>query len=375
MNLIDAERVLAAVAEEVEAAACGISTWSNVGLRLSEGFPGSACVILNEDQSQQVLRHYDAINIENHYMHAYAEYFAFRNPWIEVWSHLPEGSCAVSERDFPVSQIEHTEYYNDFLRLIPNFDASTGLSLDIDPVNTFRIPLHYSIAYAGRYDCPAEWVLSRLRGVLRRTANGFDRLQSEADRQIAQGALANRGDTIAIVVDAKMKLLDANPEALNAFVRRDFVMEQYGRIAFQPRKLGEMIAATVKSIASSPTSGVSSLISPGDHGKWVISFSIVAGSRINPFVSPRPLVLIQAKNISSLAPAQPLLEFAQLFKLTPAEEVFCRHLITGVSLKDIAIVTGVSFETARVRLKSIFQKTDTHRQGELVALLHRFARP
>jgi hypothetical protein len=34
---------------------------------------------------------------------------------------------------------------------------------------------------------------------------------------------------------------------------------------------------------------------------------------------------------------------------------------------------GTAYETARVTLKSIFQKTDTHRQAELVALLAQMA--
>jgi DNA-binding CsgD family transcriptional regulator len=35
---------------------------------------------------------------------------------------------------------------------------------------------------------------------------------------------------------------------------------------------------------------------------------------------------------------------------------------------------GVARETARNQLKSVFQKTDTHRQSHLVSLLARFPR-
>jgi DNA-binding CsgD family transcriptional regulator len=374
MNSADAEKILVAVAEEVELAAFGLSSWSNVGQRLTEGFPGSSCVILNEDRSRQTLSEFTCVNIEQHHMDAYAEYFAFRNPWIKVWSRFPNRICAVSERDFPVSQLANTEYYNDFLKWIPDFDASAGLSLDIDPSSTFRIPIHYSVANAEKYDPWAEWILTRLQGVLKRSVEGLSSLQDQADRAIAKGALVNRGDMLAVVVDAEMTLFETNSAASDALARGYFICQRQGRFSFSPQKLNQMVAVAVRSLASSATSPVSSATWTNDVGSWVISFSLVAGSRLNPFVSPRPLVLIQAKDVST-APSKPVKDFARLFRLTPAEEVFCRHLIAGNSLKDIALATGIAFETARFRLRSIFQKTDTHRQGELIALLHRFVGP
>jgi DNA-binding CsgD family transcriptional regulator len=57
--------------------------------------------------------------------------------------------------------------------------------------------------------------------------------------------------------------------------------------------------------------------------------------------------------------------------LTPAEMRLVRKLIDGKSLRSAAEALGITYETARSRLKSIFQKTRTHRQAELVALLLR----
>jgi DNA-binding CsgD family transcriptional regulator len=49
-------------------------------------------------------------------------------------------------------------------------------------------------------------------------------------------------------------------------------------------------------------------------------------------------------------------------------------LLSEESIETAADNLGVAYETARNMLKSIFQKTDTHRQGELVALLARAAK-
>jgi len=61
------------------------------------------------------------------------------------------------------------------------------------------------------------------------------------------------------------------------------------------------------------------------------------------------------------------------FSLTPAEARLASRLSSGDSIEEIAAELSVSYETSRKRLKSIFQKTNTHRQAQLVALLAQFS--
>lgn len=57
------------------------------------------------------------------------------------------------------------------------------------------------------------------------------------------------------------------------------------------------------------------------------------------------------------------------FGLTRAEARVVRRLAEGHSIKRIAEEFGVSVETARTHAKRAMQKTDTHRQAELVSLV------
>ncbi len=59
------------------------------------------------------------------------------------------------------------------------------------------------------------------------------------------------------------------------------------------------------------------------------------------------------------------------FGLTPAEARLAAEFASGDALDDAANRLGIAKETARNQLKAIFGKTNTHRQGELVALLSR----
>jgi DNA-binding CsgD family transcriptional regulator len=59
------------------------------------------------------------------------------------------------------------------------------------------------------------------------------------------------------------------------------------------------------------------------------------------------------------------------FNLTTAEIRLAKALVAGEGLVAIANAFGLARATVRVQLSAIFEKTDTHRQGELVSLLSR----
>ncbi|MCD9149755.1 helix-turn-helix transcriptional regulator [Pseudophaeobacter flagellatus] len=64
------------------------------------------------------------------------------------------------------------------------------------------------------------------------------------------------------------------------------------------------------------------------------------------------------------------IEFLQQeYHLTPAEASVTTRLASGSSLTAASKQLNISIWTARSHLRSIFQKTNTHRQAELVALL------
>ena len=59
---------------------------------------------------------------------------------------------------------------------------------------------------------------------------------------------------------------------------------------------------------------------------------------------------------------------ADLFGLTISETTILQHIVDGQSVADIAKLRRTSYETTRGQLKSIFSKTDTRSQPELIRL-------
>lgn len=63
----------------------------------------------------------------------------------------------------------------------------------------------------------------------------------------------------------------------------------------------------------------------------------------------------------------------RLFGLTQAEAQITAQLASGCSVECIADERGVSVDTVRAQMRSIFQKTGLHRQGELICAVGKLA--
>jgi len=59
----------------------------------------------------------------------------------------------------------------------------------------------------------------------------------------------------------------------------------------------------------------------------------------------------------------------QLFMFTPVEHKICEQLLEGKTTKEIALSHEIQADTVKKHLQSIFKKTKTHRQSELMQLL------
>jgi DNA-binding CsgD family transcriptional regulator len=87
-------------------------------------------------------------------------------------------------------------------------------------------------------------------------------------------------------------------------------------------------------------------------------------------------LFLGARAIFNLVPVEPkarpdALLLSEAFGLTSAEARLAAALSDGTSLNAAAEELNISRLTARSQLKTVFAKTDTHRQSQLVALVSR----
>jgi DNA-binding CsgD family transcriptional regulator len=100
----------------------------------------------------------------------------------------------------------------------------------------------------------------------------------------------------------------------------------------------------------------------------VIRVLPVDGAARSPFLGARVILILSGVDEGE---AEQFAILRQAFRLTPSEARIALRLGDGKSLEEAAQEMAIAQETARSHLKSIFRKTATHRQGELVALVAR----
>jgi len=145
--------------------------------------------------------------------------------------------------------------------------------------------------------------------------------------------------------------------------RRLFVSDPAARVAFQTLYDRLMLTLDTEPLGAEPI-----LIRRQAKPPVIVRVLPVHGAARNPFLGGRVLLTFSAMAAKpSINPAL----LAKLFGLTPAESRVALSIAQGLSPDEIADQAGVSRLTVRRQLKAVFEKTDTHRQGELAALLAR----
>jgi DNA-binding CsgD family transcriptional regulator len=98
----------------------------------------------------------------------------------------------------------------------------------------------------------------------------------------------------------------------------------------------------------------------------VVTIIPVPGAAANCFLGGRAILLFDRMSSRELVSTAAL---SELFGLTHAEGRVAQAIMAGFSIEEAAARLGVSPSTVRNQLKSVFSKTDTHKQAQLVALL------
>lgn len=211
---------------------------------------------------------------------------------------------------------------------------------------------------------PQVAVLDRLRPHIARAAAFSARLALERVRAAAQ-ALELLG-LPAAVLGTGHRVLAANAlfEALIPHVFRD----QRERLSLVSTDADVLLGDALARDAARAGGAVQSIPLPADEGReaMVVHVLPIRGASHDVFTSASAIILATPVTVGA-APAQQLLE--GLFDLTPAEARVARGICGGETVEMIAAGLGISRETIRTQLRSVFTKTGTHRQADLVRLI------
>jgi DNA-binding CsgD family transcriptional regulator len=183
-------------------------------------------------------------------------------------------------------------------------------------------------------------------------------------------ALLQRVGTAAILVDRNGKVVGLNDAA------RDCLG---GGLDIRNRRLITSEPAAQRALArlieggrdgcNAQTSADEQVVVARRHGRPLILRTIRLDGGAGP-LCPGASAMVLLLDVGRVSlPSEPQLMSA--FGLSCGEARLAICLAAGERLESAASRCGISYETARKRVKGVFEKTDTRRQSELVALVIR----
>ncbi|PZU85460.1 MAG: hypothetical protein DI528_11870 [Shinella sp.] len=267
------------------------------------------------------------------------------------------------DRDLIDAADDDTPFFDEFL---PRFDGKwwAGIGIHSGP-DFWSLTLHRSLRQ-GAFE-------QTERAILRQFSLRLNEVCSLAHLagRVTLSTVANTFDQMGkavVAIDATGRYIHANSAAQQLLGASIHIAG--GRLIFRDRHAAEeynRVIDRLRGLRDGKTLCASPIIARRENAAPVIIRILpVDGAAKSPFLCARALLLLNEIAAPSKSDWQ---VFSRAFGLTPAEARLAALLAIGESLETAAETLGITRETSRSRVKSIFQKTDTHRQAALVALL------
>ena len=366
--MLPEKEVLSQVQDALYEAPLNPSRWEEF-LRLTAVAAGgeAAALLLHDfgDAQSLLVRHWSAAPEAER---RYREHYSPLNSWVQAVTKASDWLGA-SRQIISIAELEQTEFYNDLL--LP-FRMPSGIFAVVErgPSRVANLSLYRS-EEAGPFPeqafdvvrslCPHIKRAYRFHLHLAGSRNQRDSLQTALD-SLAMGVilLASRGQIVTMNHAAERLLADND----NLAISRE------GLRARRPDESARLEQLIAKATATSEDEGLRPAgfltISSRHRSPLLLLVSPVRGLDVDDAHPVRAIVFLTdpAQRIRPTQSTQ-----RALFGFTPAEYRLAMLLADGEKPTAIGEMIGVSRNTLKSQLSSIYRKTGTSRQAQFVRLL------
>jgi len=301
-----------------------------------------------------------AEGFDPHFLRRYEQYYATLDPWHKRGVTRPVGEVAQTASMLSDADLRRTEFYQDHLRPQGLFYAMGG------PVERSRTRMAV-FGVQGGYE---NGVFGPSTESLVRTL--MPHFRRAYRMQETLGAVRREGMEFETV-------LHALPQPV-LIVDRDatlFFANEAGAQLLRERQVLRLVSGRLRPMHRDDAGAFAGALSPVPRGDAAAGLALRRADgelpmtlRVMPLRhgngaewSGRIALLFEAS-----PPLQGLEKLAAAFRLSPAETRLWSALVAGRRLIDIAEESGVSVNTVRVQLRTLFLKTGVHRQADLLRL-------
>lgn len=318
------------------------------------------------------------INHDDYYQKQYVGYYVNKCPWRLELAYKPKGIVYSTYLDFSCKQkaFRNTEFYNDWARP-QNIEHGICGTIFHEPDQTVQL-LVQRTKEVGHFDRNAVAFANRLAAHVRNAITLSKNINKMLAVQSGIKKIVNCYTLPFALIDEQFRIsfiskdMEKNIQSCNSLSLANDRL-----VAFNPNKnaklqrLIKQCHLTTKGKSNS-AGGIVTIPSENKNLKLrVMPLTIESDNALFSSNKVFSIVFLDSIDFKLTLNTEQLFE---QYNLTQRECRLAALLCEGLSLDQIAKLHNVETSTLRAQLKSVYLKTNTHRQGELiVTLLNSFA--
>lgn len=282
---------------------------------------------------------------------------------------LSHGICDDEQMDC-TQDIRRTRFYADFLRPT-DIEHAMALRLSTEPTGEISVLTVNRSERSGAFDTAERHLANQLLPHLQNARSLHKRIHSLETRQAVFQSTLNHVHEGVFHLAADGRILFANENAQSMISAASIVRREGRRLI--PVHAADCLAMykALQGIATSPGGAAHHLRMHGRDNRLGGLLTLCPAPPTNSPWSLNNVVAIAFVQILDQPPPSAGTRLQTAWQFTRAECQLAQLLMQGLSLDEAAGRVGVSKNTVRSQVRSMYEKTGTHRQGELVALLFR----
>ncbi|HFD86743.1 MAG TPA: LuxR family transcriptional regulator [Gammaproteobacteria bacterium] len=364
-----------ALIQDIYAAASNPDEWQQLIDRLVRIFDARSARLLWLDQSATKVRTSYMVNTDAGYQQSYSNYYVNLCPWRPEIRSKPPGQLYSSYFDFSQSQedFHHSEFYQDWARP-QEIEHGIGGTVYQNESTTVQLLLQRT-REAGCFTPQEKAFLNSLAPFLQQAFVLQQQIETIAAQNQIIGDASTRSPMPFMLLDKDGKMAYACDSIQSMLRTRDCLLElRHGRPRLRnvtlDGSLSSLIRKTLQSACGQWHSGGGRLQLPEQQQRKVSLY-------VAPLTWEGPLTSLTPTRCFAIVylhdrQAATILDKTRLildYQLTQAEAGVTELMAQGLPLPEIAKRLNSSIHTVRNQAKSIYAKTDTKGQTQLLRLL------
>jgi DNA-binding CsgD family transcriptional regulator len=310
----------------------------------------------------------------------YEKYFGKLDPYWPEFLKTPEAELAFGEVLCPTRKLLETEFYRDFLS---THDDILGVYTAVAMV---KQPHRWQAITVYRRLCdrhPGPETAAIITTVAPHIRSALQLQLHVADLSLTRTSLESGIDALGLAVlllDEGGSCIFASHKAEQIVARGDGLLLRNGDLSAECNSESIALSSLIARTLATANAGDLRPAAPvfvSRRSQGILRVSAIALSKTAPrfsvATSRRAAAILFVRDMDDDTRSLPSL-LRLIYGLTKAEVRLSILLYEGRSLVEAAKANDVSIETVRAQLKSVFQKTNVHRQTGLIRLIHEMAK-